>query len=310
VPQRFIPVGQSFFINTAPVHLYNGGNTVINIDGGDIRFKNSQRVFQPEENNHSVFHKPELVDKIKTESTRDHTDSRQKIWLKFHSPKGYHREILVTADEFATDGFDLGYDAPMIEYNAEDMFWLLGSAELVIQGLPDFNKQRVIPIGLVIDKKENFSIKIEKLLNFEGKTPIYLKDKLNDSIHNLRTSEYSAISEPGYINDRFELIFHKEEKEQPVVEIPTVEPDDMLKEFGISVRHGQTDREIQILNPNEHIISSMYIFDLNSNKLEGHNNLPGGKEFRMPVKNYSSGVYIVQFVVEGKTMSKKIIINN
>src|SRR5690606_14777613 len=147
----------------------------------------------------------------------------------------------------------------------------------------------------LIDKNENFTIKIEKLLNFEGKTPIYLRDKLNDSIHNLRTKEYQAISEPGYIDDRFELIFHKEEQELPVVEIPPVDPEEDLKEFGISVRHGHTDREIQVLNPGEHRITNMFIYDLNSNKLEEHNNLPGGKEFRMPVRNYSSGVYIVQF---------------
>src|SRR5690606_30807264 len=210
----------------------------------------------------------------------------------------------------ATDGFDLGYDAPLIEYNSEDMFWLLQSVELVIQGLPDFNKQRVIPIGMVIDKEEKFTVKIEKLLNFEDKTPIYLRDKLNDSIHNLRKSEYVSISEPGYINERFELIFFKEQPLPPVVEIPLEETDELMKEFGISLRHGQRDRELQILNPNEHSISNMYIFDLNNNKLEGHNTLPRGKELRMPVRNYSSGVYIVQLVVEGRIVSKKIIINN
>src|SRR5690606_17206468 len=109
--------------------------------------------------------------------------------------------------------------------------------------------------GLVIDQKENFTIKIEKLMNFDEKAPIYLRDKLNDSIHNIRKSEYVAISEPGYINDRFEIIFHKVEPvppaEVPVEEIPVEEPDDLMKEFGISIRHGQTNRELQILNPHE-----------------------------------------------------------
>ncbi len=314
-PQRFIPVGQSFFVNSVSVSQYQNNvdedDNPINIEGGPIYFKNSQRVFQPEDNTHSVFHKPEFVDK-QSENTRDHTDTRQKIWLKFESPKGYHREILVAADDNASNGFDLGYDAPMIEYNAEDMFWLLGAGELVIQGVPDFNKKRVLPLGLVIDKKKNFTIKIEKLLNFEDKTPIYLKDKLNDSIHNLRTSEYVAISEPGYINERFELIFFKEIPEVPVIDFPgeVDENDGIYKEFGISIRHGQTERELQILNPHELSISDMYIFDLNGNKLEDHDNLPEGKEFRMPVKNYSSGVYIVQLVVEGRVVSKKIIISN
>src|SRR5690606_6515638 len=228
IPDRFIPVVQSFFVNTVGVNTYTSppgtpqgseGN-LTQVHGEKIQFKNSQRIFAKETDGHSFFHKPEFVDTKQSEEVKDHTDTRKKIWLKFHSPKGYHREILVAADENATNGFDLGYDAPMIEYNVEDMFWLLGSTELVIQGLPDFNKERVIPIGLVIDQKENFTIKIEKLMNFDEKVSIYLRDKLNDSIHNIRTSEYVAISEPGYINERFELIFFKEEPEVPVVEFP------------------------------------------------------------------------------------------
>src|SRR5690606_41793200 len=72
-------------------------STVINIDGGDIRFKNSQRVFQPEEGNHSVFHKPEVVDHIKSKATKDHTDTRQKIWLRSeeHTSELQSRENLV-----------------------------------------------------------------------------------------------------------------------------------------------------------------------------------------------------------------------
>ena len=94
------------------------------------------------------------------------------------------------------------------------------------------------------------------------------------------------------------------------MELPTEEPDEMMKEFGISIRHAHRERELQILNPLELDLTNMYIFDLNGNKLEEHKDLPDGKEFRMPVRGYSSGVYVVQVVVEGRVVSKKIIINN
>src|SRR5690606_25553387 len=124
------------------------------------------------------------------------------------------------------------------------------------------------------------------------------------SIHDLRREAYVSTSEPGTINDRFTIIFHKEEPAPPITEIPgeIEEPDEIRGEFGIVVRHAQRDRELQILNPHELSITNMYMFDLNGNKLEGHNQLPGGKEFRMPVKNYSSGVYIVQLLVEGRVV--------
>src|SRR5690606_7278563 len=191
--------------------------------------------------------------------------------------------------------------------NVEDMFWLLGSGELVIQGIPDFNKQRVIPLGLVIDQKENFTIKIEKLMNFDEKAPIYLKDNLNDSIHNLRTSEYVGISEPGYINERFEIVFEK----------PTEEPIDtggdgevVVDAIELNLRHGYINKEIQILNPDQIKIDNMYIFDMNGNKLHDFNKIPNEKEVRVPVKNYSSGVYIVRLHAENKIIKKKIIIKN
>lgn len=41
----------------------------------------------------------------------------------FNSPNGLHRQLLVGADEAATDLFDLGYDAPIVDINVDDMYW-------------------------------------------------------------------------------------------------------------------------------------------------------------------------------------------
>src|SRR5690606_32351819 len=115
-PMQFIPVGQAFFVNSVSVDrytsAYDASDNPTTVHGGEIHFNNSQRVFQKEDDGHSVFHKPDFVDNKQSKETRDHTDTRKKIWLKFQSPKGYHREILVAADDNASDGFDLGYDAP------------------------------------------------------------------------------------------------------------------------------------------------------------------------------------------------------
>src|SRR5690606_14443997 len=236
----------------------------------------------------------------------------KKIRISFSSPVGYWRQILVGAVPTSTDGFDLGYDAHLFDNNLEDMYWVQENMNLVIQAVADFNKERVLPLGVKIKEEKPFTIRIDTVENDTKGFKIYLHDKLNDSIHDLRNENYVSTSKPGIINDRFEVIFFKEEPIPPVVEIPLEidENDEIYKEFGILVRHGRTDRELQILNPDELLISNMYIFHLRGNKLEDHKGLPGGKEFRMPVANYSSGVYIVQLVVEGRVVSKKIIINN
>src|SRR5690606_29463993 len=58
-PQRFIPVGQSFFVTSVSPYLYNSGPDVI-ISPGDIIFKNSQRYFEVENEDESVFHMAEV----------------------------------------------------------------------------------------------------------------------------------------------------------------------------------------------------------------------------------------------------------
>ncbi|MFN4763941.1 PKD-like domain-containing protein [Gillisia sp. Q332] len=299
LPQQYIPVGQGFLINSTDPVSNNGL-------GGDIIFKNSYRVFKKESTDNSIFLKPEIVEK----TAKSKNSEFQKIRLSFSSPIGYRRQILVGAVPGTTDGFDLGYDANLFDDNVEDIYWIQGNNKLVIQGVPDFNKERVLPLGVKIKEEKEFTIRIDTVENAPNGMKVYLNDKLNDSIHDLRKSAYSSTSEPGFIHDRFEIIFYKDEPLPPVTEVPGEDPIEIKEEFGISIRHGQNYRELQILNPHELSITNMYIFDLNGNKLEGHSNLPGGKEFKMPVRNYSSGVYIVQIVVEGRVVSKKIIISN
>ena len=77
-------------------------------------------------------------------------DSRYKIRVKFESPKGYHRQLLVAADANSTQGFDLGYDAPLIENNVEDMYWMIDETEFVIQAVPNFNLDQVLPLGFKV----------------------------------------------------------------------------------------------------------------------------------------------------------------
>ena len=299
-PKRYIPVGQGFLVNSTDPVSDNGL-------GGNITFKNSYRVFETEGTN-SIFLRPESVEK----TTKSKNKEWKKIRISFSSPVGYHRQILVGAVPGTTDGFDLGYDAHLFDDNVEDMYWVQGKNNLVIQGVNDFNKERVLPLGVKIKENKEFTMRIDTVENADKGLKIYLNDKLNDSIHDLRKEAYVSKSEPGTINDRFEIIFYKDEPVPPVVEVPVEvdEDDEIYKEFGITVRHGRTDRELQILNPHELSITNMYIFDLNGNKLEEHRRLSTEKEFRMPVRNYSSGVYIVQLVVEGRVVSKKIIINN
>jgi len=58
-----------------------------------------------------------------TSTITEDEDFRPKIRLHFDSANGLHRQLLVGVDAYASDLFDLGYDAPMIDINSDDMYW-------------------------------------------------------------------------------------------------------------------------------------------------------------------------------------------
>jgi len=287
-------VGQSFFINSTTGAGYT-------ITSGDIQFKNSQREFVTENNSgDSQFLRPEQLTK------KSKKQDFEKIRLSYKSPLGYYRQILVGAFPNTTDGFDLGYDARIFDYNDEDMYWLQGENWLVIQGVPDFNKERVLPLGVVVKEEGEFTIKIDSLENFTDVKNVYINDKLNDSVHNLTKTAYTTTSKGGYIHDRFEIIFYYEE------ELPTDPGGGEEPDYGIvlRVRHSYSNRQIQILNPEQIEISNLYLFDLNGNMLKDYDQITNEKEIILPVQGYSSGVYILKLYAKDKVISKKIIISN
>ena len=301
-PGQFIPVGQGFFINSMPDPALTGDMIV---EGGDVQFKNSQRVFAREAVGSSQFLAQE-----KTEIANKEATSLGKIRINFHSPKGYQRELLVGINPNATNGFDLGYDAPLNEYNVEDMFWIINEHEFVIQGVANFDVDQVLPIGMLIEKEGKTTIGLKSLENLPEDKEVYIRDKLNDSIHDFKSGAYEITMEPGYIIDRFSLIFFKQKEPNT----PTPDPTDVVveepKDFVLSVKHGFNDNEIQILNSEEMELTHLYLFNLDGKLLEEHKPISNSKEIRIGIKNYPSGVYIVKLEAENKTITKKIIIRN
>ena len=298
-PSQFIPVGQGFFVSSILDASLIGGTNDPGISqpivGGDITFKNSQRIFKTEATDPSVFFR---ASQTSTESTN--VDDRQKIRLTFDSPDGYHRQLLVGVDETASNNFDLGYDAPLIEDNKEDMFWSFMANKFVIQGVNHFNKDQVLPLGIKINKEGIITIKIEELENINPGTNIYVHDKELDSYHKLNNTNYEMYLTVGEYLDRFEITFEKNTNALSIEESDYIynlvyynNSEDKLFALGLSTSVdklllinmlGQTTREFADLSAQE----------LNNG---------------FALSNLSSGTYIVYFKTETDTVIKKIIIS-
>ena len=118
VPGRYIAVNQGFFVAAALDPSLN--ETTTTVSGGTVLFKNSQRTFKTEVADDSVMFRTSSESEFNEDTSGN---SNERIRLMFDSPSGLHRQLLVGTEEDMSHGYDLGFDAPLIDLNSEDMFW-------------------------------------------------------------------------------------------------------------------------------------------------------------------------------------------
>ncbi|MCM8569044.1 T9SS type A sorting domain-containing protein [Gramella jeungdoensis] len=292
IPGNYIPVAQAFFVNSLGVS-----------NPSTITFKNEQRAFVKESVGNSQFLAQEYPTKEKQAIFSK--DSRYKIRLKFSSPKGYNRHILVTADAKTTNEFDLGYDAPLIDNIPEDMYWMIGESEFVIQAVPNFNFNQVLPLGIKIAQEDEFTIEIEKLENFTKDVNIYLHNKEDDTYHNLSDKKFKATEAPGSYNDKYEIVFT-----QPGTEDETGKDKPLLTENPrIMVDYLRDTKEIAISNPDLLQIEQIQLFSMSGQVIKSFEDVPAEKSIRLKVERpLSSAIYIVKVFTRENQYSRKVII--
>ncbi|NDP28561.1 MAG: HYR domain-containing protein, partial [Flavobacterium sp.] len=313
IPGQFIPVAQGFFINTV---LDPTLSPSITVGGGDVIFKNSQRAFETERDTlNSQFLRPENNSKKDKQA-----EIRSKIRLDFRSPMGYNRQILVGSDPNTTNGFDLGYDAPLNDNNLEDMFWLIDNIEFVIQGVPNFGTDQVLPLGIKINEAGVFSIKINKLENVAEDVNIYLKNLQDSTYFDLRKGDFSMNLDPGNYYERFQIVFQNEkvstEEPDPVVETEEEQEqgtdgtagEEEILDGEIKVFYVGNNREIGILNPSKFEIERVVIYDMLGQIIQEYQNISNEKEVRLPVREFPAAVYAIKLYSGNKEISKSIIL--
>jgi len=293
VPSKYIPVGQGFFIRT-DLDSSVAANLVSPITGGTVAFRNSQRAFKIESAGNSVFFRTSGA------TTTNEEDKRPKIILKFDSPSGFHRQLLVGADVNASAQFDLGYDAPMIDVASDDMYWESGNSKLVIQAISDFNAETVIPLGVVVGSTGISTIRIQSIANIPDETNIYLFDAESGIYHDIRNAEFAISLPVGQYHNRFSIRFTN----------TTLEVNDINLSNGVTMVFTNGNNALNIANKNPDInIKSVTLFNLLGQTIRTWevSNL-SQHEMRIQFPNISSGTYIVKIKTNVGESSKKIIV--
>uniref|UniRef100_UPI00404ACA19 T9SS sorting signal type C domain-containing protein n=1 Tax=Flavobacterium sp. TaxID=239 RepID=UPI00404ACA19 len=263
--------GQSFFVLMNP-GLAATSSVVFNNAMRDKLFSNSQ------------FYRT-------TNASSDIENHR--IWLDLISANETSR-TLISYNERATNGRDRLYDAITNYRNLQGIYTMLENEPMVIQGkaLP-FIDEDVIALGVKIPSNGQFTIAIGALDGLFANQNIYLKDKLNNSIHDLKTSPYSFNADAGILNNRFEIIYKNE----------VLSNEDFVT---ASVSIYVESNSINITSKDE--IEEVYVFDVLGRKLYENKSILNSS-FALPLFNSNNQALIVKVKLKnGQIHTQKIIL--
>lgn len=194
VPNKYVPSGQGFFIRGKK--SYAGGAGYYNVTA----FNNSMR----DTGNNDQFFRIDNID--------------NDIRLNLTTDNGVFSQIYCRYMDNATNGFDGSfYDAfrNLSTDNASILYSLIDNedSKYVIQGrgASSLDINEVIKLGFWtrIDTPIIYTLSLEELGgNFMNTNNVYVIDYFENTIHNLKESDYNFTSDAGEFNTRFEIVFN------------------------------------------------------------------------------------------------------
>ncbi len=306
IPGQFIPVGQGFFVNGK----IGSGGTVV--------FNNSQRGFHKEDEtgvSNVMFKKAPVKKPLKGNNDNDKivvdTNTYMKIRLGFNTNKNYHRQVLLGfMNEKATDGLDYGYDGLNLDENPNDMYFLSGENQLLIQGVGSYNEDASYPIGVKTDEAGKVTFMIDELENFDKNNNFFIYDNVTKKYNPIKNKSFEIVLPKGDYNNRFSLCF-KHKNHNPNGKISSDTQDDAVLDDELTVMYTNSNHILKITNNNpENKVSNVALYNILGQSMSNWN--VENKEqsnIQIPVKNVSSGVYIAKLkTTEGLEISKKVVV--
>jgi len=144
-------------------------------------------------------------------TTKTSAIEKNRVWLNLTNTKGAFKQVLVGYIEGATNEWDVNYDAASNNGNSFIDFYSINESEkLAIQGraLPFTDTDRV-PLGYKTTIAGDFTIAIDHLDGFFNNQGVYLEDKANGKITDLKAGNYTFTTAIGTFSDRFTISYIK-----------------------------------------------------------------------------------------------------
>ncbi len=222
---------------------------------------------------------------------------KNRLWLNLFNTEGAFKQTLIGYIEGATNNIERGYDGATFDANKYlDFYSVNNGKRLVIQGRAvPFLDTDTVPLGYRSAIDGDFTISIDQADGNLVNQAVYLEDKTTNSIHDLRTSDYTFTTAIGTFDDRFVLRYTN--KSLGTVDIENVEQTILIyvKERSIKVKS------------NKENIREISVFDFTGKLLYNRKKINATE---LQILNLQSGnqVLLVKTTLEsGYTTSKKVL---
>ncbi|SHF89224.1 Por secretion system C-terminal sorting domain-containing protein [Flavobacterium fluvii] len=278
-PTGKIAAGQAFF-------------TTSKTTGGTVTFNNAMRVLG---NNTQFF-------RTKNPKTKTTTDiEKNRVWLNLTNTEGAFKQALVGYITDATNDYESRFDGESFDGNEYvDFYSINEDKNLVIQGraLP-FDEKDEVPLGFRTAIDGAFTINIDEVDGFLVNQSVFLEDKLTNTVTDLKSGNYTFNTTAGTFNDRFVLKYSNK-----TLGVGTID-----KEDGIVVLYSNNYKTLIIHNNGDSTINSVSLFSMTGQNIAVWDVKDSEQtNIQIPIKNISSGIYIVKVKTTDGESSKKIVI--
>lgn len=276
VPGDYIPVGQGFFAEGT-------------ITGGTITFKNSQRVYQKENEDggsSSIFFKsnkkPLPILKIGVDYTNvDGIELHRQLGVSFKKGNSFKEE-----NGFDSEAYSLGETDAYLKFEGN-------RKKFIIAGIQEISNELEFPITLRLANENKITLMIDEKKHINE--DIILTDKVTGNVYNLKEPITFELNS-GIYSDRFYISFKRN-----ALNIN----DDTANQM--SFFYNDKNKIIQLNKKNNLEIKKVDLYDILGKKVNSWLNI---KNNSLKLPNYKTGIYIIKIHTDKGNLSKKILYTN
>ncbi|MCX6309366.1 MAG: T9SS type A sorting domain-containing protein [Bacteroidia bacterium] len=281
----YIPPMQAFWVKT-------------NLDAQTLTFENSMRYHA---GNVTVGEGTVPTTPLKAPRRQQALNIKQQLLRLQVSNGTANDEAVVYLNANAANGFDT-YDSPKMSNASKsipEIYTMAGTEKLVINGLSSAAPSQELALGFTPGAVNTFSIKATEVSNFDADMRIILKDsKTNTELDLTDGSGYTFISDASSTASRFTIVFRS--SSAPTVIKETVEN----SVVGI---FSNANNQIALSIPTELVGKArVVVYNTLGQRLESMSLTNAASVLN---NSYTKGIYVVSVLANGKTITRKVVIN-